>query len=78
VNKSVGAANSHARPLLTISEAAVFLRINPRTVRLYLRRGELKGRLIGGRWRFRQKDLDAFFEEAPSEWEAFGKGRDRE
>jgi excisionase family DNA binding protein len=59
--------------LLTIREAAEVLRLNPRTLREYIRRGELEGRLIGGRWRFRRKDLDAFFENAPAAWEFAGK-----
>ncbi len=59
--------------LLTIREAADVLRLHPRTVREYIRRGELKGRLLGGRWRFRRKDLDAFYENAPSQWDFQGK-----
>jgi len=59
--------------LLTLREAAEVLRLNPRTVRQYVRRGELEGRVIGGRWRFRRQDLDAFFENAPSEWDFGGK-----
>jgi excisionase family DNA binding protein len=55
--------------LLTLREAAEALRLNPRTVREYVRRGELQGRIIGRRWRFRRTDLDAFFENAPSEWD---------
>jgi excisionase family DNA binding protein len=38
--------------LLTLLEAAAFLRLHPRTVRDYIRRGELSGRLIGRCWRF--------------------------
>ena len=55
--------------LLTLREAAEVLPLYPRTVREYVRRGELQGRIIGGRWRFRRKDLDAFFENAPREWD---------
>lgn len=60
--------------LLTIREAAEVLRLHPRTVREYVRRGELEGRLIGRRWRFRRKDLDAFYENAPARWEWPQKG----
>ena len=59
--------------LLTLPEAGEVLRLSTRTVREYVRRGELKGRIIGGRWRFRRADLDAFFESAPSQWEFAGK-----
>lgn len=59
--------------LLTLREAAEVLRLNPRTVREYVQRGEIQGRIIGGRWRFRRADLDAFFENAPRNWD-FGGG----
>lgn len=59
--------------LVTLCEAAGVLRLHPRTVREYVRRGELQGRLIGRRWRFRRKDLDAFYENAPHSWH-FGEG----
>jgi excisionase family DNA binding protein len=62
--------------LLTIGEAAQVLQLHPRTVREYVRRGELEGRVIGGRWRFRRKDLDAFFENAPRQWDFAGKDGD--
>lgn len=60
-------------PFLTLREAAEVLRLHPRTVREYVSRGELKGRVIGGRWRFRRKDIDAFFDAAPAHWEFSGK-----
>jgi excisionase family DNA binding protein len=59
--------------LLTLREAADVLRLNPRTVREYVQRGEIQGRIIGGRWRFRRADLDAFFENAPPSWDFVGK-----
>ena len=62
--------------LLTLREAAEVLRLHPRTVREYLRRGEIEGRLIGRQWRFRRKDLDAFFENAPRGWDFGGKDSD--
>jgi excisionase family DNA binding protein len=34
---------------LTVQEAAGQLRVHPQTVRLWLREGKLRGRLIGGR-----------------------------
>lgn len=58
--------------LLTLKEAAGVLRLSPRTVREYVRRGELEGRIIGGRWRFRRKDLDRFYENAPRSWDFAG------
>src|SRR6266446_3458596 len=38
---------------LTLVEAAKLLGFDPRTVLNYVRCGELEGRVIGGRWRFR-------------------------
>lgn len=55
--------------LLTLREAAEVLRLNPRTVREYVQLGKIEGRIIGGRWRFRRADLDAFFENAPRNWD---------
>ncbi len=59
--------------LLTLREAAAVLRMNPRTLRAYLRRGEIEGRLIGRKWRFRRIDLDRFYEDAPRNWDFRGK-----
>ena len=59
--------------LLTLREAAEVLRLSTRTVREYLKRGEINGKIIGKRWRFRRADLDAFYENAPSSWDFAGK-----
>jgi excisionase family DNA binding protein len=59
--------------LLTLREAAGVLRMNPRTLRAYLRRGEIEGRVIGRKYRFRKIDLDRFFEDAPRNWDFKGK-----
>jgi excisionase family DNA binding protein len=59
--------------LLTLKEAADVLRLHPRTVREFVRRGELQGRVIGRRWRFRRKDLEAFFDNAAPQWQFYRK-----
>ena len=59
--------------LLTLHEAADVLRLSARTVREYIQRGEIKGKIIGNRWRFRREDIDAFFEAAPAKWDFAGK-----
>lgn len=59
--------------LLTLKEAAEVLRLSTRTVREYVSRGEIVGRIIGGRWRFRRADLDAFYDNAPRNWDFHGK-----
>ncbi len=61
---------------LTLAEAAEVLRLSTRTVRNYLKRGEIRGKIIGKRWKFRRADLDAFFENAPSDWDFIGKRSD--
>jgi excisionase family DNA binding protein len=61
---------------LTLCEAAEVLRLSPRTVRNYLKRGEIRGKIIGKRWKFKRADLDAFFENAPSDWDFTGKRSD--
>ena len=63
---STAKENDH---FLTLREVAEVLRLHPRTVREYVRRGELQGRIIGGRYRFRRCDLDAFYENAPKQWD---------
>jgi len=65
------------QPLLTLKQAAAFLRLHPRTVVGYVERGELNGRLVGRRWRFRQGDLERFFDQAPAQWD-FYQGPDEE
>jgi len=62
--------------LLTLREAAEVLRLSSRTVRESLKRGEIRGKIIGKRWRFRRVDLDAFFANAPSNWDSAGKNFD--
>ncbi len=62
--------------LLTLKEAAEVLRLSARTVREYVKRGEIRGKIIGKRWRFRRADLDAFFENAPCNWDFAGKNGD--
>jgi len=59
--------------LLTLREAADVLRFSTRTVREYVQRGEIEGRIIGGRWRFRRADLDAFFAKARRSWDFAGE-----
>ena len=61
---------------MTLREAAEVLRLSIRTVREYVKRGEIRGKIIGKRWRFRRADLDAFFENAPSEWDFTRKRSD--
>jgi excisionase family DNA binding protein len=45
--------------LLTLREAAEVLRLSTRTVREYLKRGDISGKIIGKQWRFRQTRMKA-------------------
>ena len=71
--KKTGPAATIGEHLLTLKEAAEVLRLSTRTVREYIQRGEIEGRIIGGRWRFRRADLDAFFAKAGRSWDFAGK-----
>jgi excisionase family DNA binding protein len=48
---------------LTVSEAANYLKVKPRTLLLWARQGRVKGFALSGTqrhvWRFRRQDLDA-------------------
>ena len=48
---------------LTVTEAANYLKVKPRTLLLWVRQGKMKGFALSGTkrrvWRFRQTDLDA-------------------
>jgi excisionase family DNA binding protein len=48
---------------LTVTEAASYLKVKPRTLLLWVRQGKMKAFALSGTkrrvWRFRQADLDA-------------------
>jgi excisionase family DNA binding protein len=46
--------------LLTLPEAAEYLRADPQTLRKYRGRWGIPARMMGNRLVFRQRDLDAF------------------
>jgi len=52
---------------LTATEAAKYLRIQPRTLLLWVRQGKVKGYALSGTkrrvWRFQHSDLDAMLTE---------------
>jgi excisionase family DNA binding protein len=52
------------RPL-TMAEVAQLVRLHPKAVVEYVRRGELVGQQIGRRWTFSQAAVDAFLEPMP-------------
>ncbi|HZQ37077.1 MAG TPA: helix-turn-helix domain-containing protein [Dehalococcoidia bacterium] len=55
---------------LTVAEVAARLRLNPETVRRWLKAGRLRGYRLGGTkagWRVRVSDLEAFKQRAAGE-----------
>jgi excisionase family DNA binding protein len=46
--------------LITPEEAASLLSVSPRTVKDWLRRGDLNGVKAGNLWRIRESDLERF------------------
>lgn len=43
--------------LLNVEETAALLRIHPRTVQIKARKGELPGKLVGGKWCFNKAKI---------------------
>jgi len=54
-------------PYLTIKDAATFSRLAPSTIRLYIRKRELKAHQVGGRVIIKRADLEQFLEAHPIE-----------
>jgi excisionase family DNA binding protein len=48
------------QPLLTLQEAAAYLRVSTRTVRRLVERGELEARYVGRSLRFEEATLEQF------------------
>ena len=48
--------------ILTLKEVAALLKIAERTAYMMIQRGDLPGFKVGGQWRFKRKDIDAWME----------------
>ncbi len=46
--------------LLTVDELAGMLDMHPRTIRRYIREGQLKAAKVGGEWRIKRSDAEVF------------------
>jgi excisionase family DNA binding protein len=53
-------------PLLDTDEAAMLLRMHPRTLRTKARKGIIPAVQVGGRWRFRASTLNHWLEKMAS------------
>lgn len=49
-----------SKEILTAQEVAEYLRIHPYTVKRLARAGKLPGFKVGGQWRFRKDEIDAW------------------
>jgi excisionase family DNA binding protein len=54
------AVNQAGHALLTLAEAAAYLRVHPRTMTRLLQARQVTGVRVGRQWRIRQTDLDAY------------------
>ena len=50
------------RELMTTREVLLYLRVTPRTVYRLIREGDLPAVRMGGQWRFRRVDIEAWLE----------------
>ena len=48
--------------VLTLKEVATLLKIAERTAYMMVQRGDLPGFKVGGQWRFKRVDIDAWME----------------
>ncbi|MEF3304970.1 helix-turn-helix domain-containing protein [Paenibacillus sp. GYB003] len=46
--------------MYTVEQVAAMLELHPRTIRRYIREGRLSASKVGGEWRMREEDVDAF------------------
>gem|GEM_PF-713972 len=56
--KTIGELQTSDSALLTIKEASEFLRVPPRTLRLWAELGEIPALKTGRQWRFRRRDIE--------------------
>ncbi len=49
--------------VLTLKEVAALLKIAEKTAHMMVQGGDLPGFKVGGQWRFKRKDIDAWMEE---------------
>ena len=59
-------SSGNPKPYLTVKEAAVLARLAPSTIRLYIRKGELKAHKVGRRVVIVKSDLETFLIHNPT------------
>ena len=55
-----------ADEILTLKEVAAYLKLTEKTAYRLVSEGKLPGFKVGGSWRFKRDDLDAWIEESKS------------
>jgi hypothetical protein len=52
-------------PLLSLQAASRLLWLYPKTLLNWMRQGKVEGRKVGYRWKFRRRDLERIWTQAP-------------
>ena len=55
--------NLNTEPLWTVEDVAIYLRLEPETVRSMTRNGDLPGFKVGRVWRYRHKDIKTWLKQ---------------
>jgi excisionase family DNA binding protein len=58
------AARAEKTEILTLKEIAMYLKVNQRTIYRLSSAGKIPAFKVGGSWRFRQTDIDAWIAES--------------
>lgn len=64
--------------MLTLPELAVLLRVGRKTTYTLAQNGEVPGLKVGGQWRFRRRDIEAWIDARTRRSTATGGGATRE
>lgn len=60
--KPASSAATYFEPLLDTDEAAAIMRIHPKTLQKFARRGLVRGVHVGKLWRFRASEIEAWIQ----------------
>jgi excisionase family DNA binding protein len=60
--KPASSAGAYFEPLLDTDEAAAIMRIHPKTLQKFARRGLVRGVHVGKLWRFRASEIEAWIQ----------------
>lgn len=60
--KPVARVDFVPEPLLSTEEAAAIMKVHPKTLQKFARRGLVRGVHVGKLWRFRGSEIDAWIE----------------